>query len=190
MARDFDPKLTWNSLTDDCINDFYIPALKNCKLYQRLSGYFSSSVFAHVAREILEFIEAGGKIELIASPQLSTSDKEILEQSVLESDKLLGTIFLEDLKNDPDNLKLEFSKLMGYMLTNKIDGKPQLEIKIAIPVRGAGIYHQRLGFYTMRMMKELHFLDRLMKQDQLGMIIKKISQPFAVGEIIQTVKEL
>ena len=110
MARDFDPKLTWNSLTDDCINNFYIPALKNCKLYQRLSGYFSSSVFAHVAREILEFIEVGGKIELIASPQLSTSDKEILEQSVLESDKLLGTIFLEDFKNDPDNLKLEFSK--------------------------------------------------------------------------------
>ena len=145
MARDFDPKLTWNSLTDDCINNFYIPALKNCKLYQRLSGYFSSSVFAHVAREILEFIEAGGKIELIASPQLSTSDKEILEQSVLESDKLLGTIFLEDLKNDPDNLKLEFSKLMGYMLTNKIDDKPQLEIKIAVPVRGAGIYHQKIG---------------------------------------------
>ena len=145
MAREFDPKLTWNSLTDDCINNFYIPALKNCKLYQRLSGYFSSSVFAHVAREILEFIEAGGKIELIASPQLSTSDKEILEQSVLESDKLLGTIFLEDLKNDPDNLKLEFSKLMGYMLTNKIDDKPQLEIKIAIPAKGPGIYHQKIG---------------------------------------------
>ena len=57
MERDFDPKLSWNSLDDDCIEDFYKPALKNCKLYQRLSGYFSSSVFAHVAIEILEFIE-------------------------------------------------------------------------------------------------------------------------------------
>ena len=97
MAREFDPKLTWNSLTDDCINDFYKPALKNCKLYQRSSGYFSSSVFAHVAREILEFIETGGRIELIASPQLSTSDKELFEQSVLEREKLCESIFLHDL---------------------------------------------------------------------------------------------
>lgn len=145
MERKFNPKLTWNSLTDDCINDFYKPALTNCKLYQRLSGYFSSSAFAHVAREILEFIEAEGKIELIASPQLSATDKEIFEQSVLERENLLGKIFLEDLKNDPDNLKLEFSKLMAYMITNIIDGKPQLEIKIAIPVRGPGIYHQKIG---------------------------------------------
>ena len=145
MAREFDPKLTWNSITDDCINDFYKPGLKDCKLYQRSSGYFSSSVFAHVAREILDFIETGGRIELIASPQLSTSDKELFEQSVLEREKLLGTIFLKDLKNDPDNLKFEFSKLMGYMLTNEINGKPQLEIKIAIPARGAGIYHQKIG---------------------------------------------
>ena len=99
----------------------------------------------HVAREILEFIETDGRIELIASPQLSTSDKELFEQSVLEREKLLGTIFLKDLKNDPDNLKFEFSKLMGYMLTNEINGKPQLEIKIAIPARGAGIYHQKIG---------------------------------------------
>jgi len=145
MKREFDPKLTWNSITDDCINDFYKPSLKNCKLYQRSSGYFSSSVFAHVAREILDFIETGGRIELIASPQLSTSDKELFEQSVLEREKLLGTILLQDLKKDPDNLKFEFSKLMGYMLTNQINGKPQLEIKIAVPSRGAGIYHQKIG---------------------------------------------
>ena len=145
MTREFNPKLTWNSITDDCINDFYKPALKNCKLYQRSSGYFSSSVFAHVAKEILDFIETGGRIQLIASPQLSTSDKEIFEQSVLEREKILGTIFLKDLKNDPDNLKFEFSKLMGYMLTNEINGKSQLEIKIAVPSRGAGIYHQKIG---------------------------------------------
>ena len=147
MAREFDPKLTWNSITDDCINGFYKPALKNCKLYQRSSGYFSSSVFAHVAREILDFIETGGRIELIASPHLSSSDKELFEQSVLEREKLLGSIFLKDLKKDPDKLKFEFSKLMGYMLTNKINGKPQLEIKIAVPVRGAGIYHQKIGIF-------------------------------------------
>jgi superfamily II DNA or RNA helicase len=145
MAREFDPKLSWNSLRDDCIKDFYKPALKNCKLYQRLSGYFSSSVFAHIAIEILEFIETGGRMELVTSPELSSTDKEIFEQSVLERVKLCNSIFLHDLKNDPDNLKFEFSKIMGYMLTNKVDGKFQLEIKIAVPVSGAGIFHQKVG---------------------------------------------
>jgi len=145
MTREFDPKLSWNSLRDDCIKDFYKPALKNCELYQRLSGYFSSSVFAHIAIEILEFIETGGRMELVTSPELSSTDKEIFEQSVLEREKLCSSIFLHDLKNDPDNLKLEFSKIMGYMLTNKVDGKSQLEIKIAVPVSGAGIFHQKVG---------------------------------------------
>ena len=140
MTRDFDPKLSWNSLSDDCINDFYKPALKNCNLYQRLSGYFSSSVFAHIALEILEFIETGGRMELVTSPELSSVDKDLFEQSILEREKLCSSIFLHDLKNDPDNLKLEFSKIMGYMLTNKVDGKSQLEIKIAVPVSGAGIF--------------------------------------------------
>ena len=145
MTRDFDPKLSWNSLSDDCINDFYKPALKNCNLYQRLSGYFSSSVFAHIALEILEFIETGGRMELVTSPELSSVDKDLFEQSILEREKLCSSIFLHDLKNDPDNLKLEFSKIMGYMLTNKVDGKSQLEIKIAVPVSGAGIFHQKVG---------------------------------------------
>ena len=145
MERGFDPKLTWNSSRDDIINEFYKPALSNCVLYQRLSGYFSSSTFANVANEILDFIRSKSKIQLITSPNLSDTDKQLFEQSVLEGEKLLSTIFLDDLENDPDNLKLAFTKLMSYMLTNNIDGKPQLEIKIAIPNTGPGLFHQKIG---------------------------------------------
>ena len=34
---------------------------------------------------------------------------------------------------------------MAYMLTNKIDGKPQLEIKIALTDDGKGIFHNKSG---------------------------------------------
>ena len=145
MKRAFEPKLSWNSGRDDLINDFFKPALVNCKLYQRLSGYFSSTTFASVAMEIIDFIESGGKIQLITGPEVSEADKVLLEQSVLEREKILSDNFLEDLKDDPDNIKLDFSKLMAYMLGNIIDGKPQLEIKIAIPKKGPGIYHQKIG---------------------------------------------
>ena len=145
MKRIFEPKLSWNSGRDDLINDFFKPALVNCKLYQRLSGYFSSTTFASVAMEIIDFIESGSKIQLITGPEVSEADKVLLEQSVLEREKILLDNFLEDLKDDPDNIKLDFSKLMAYMLGNIIDGKPQLEIKIAIPKKGPGIYHQKIG---------------------------------------------
>lgn len=71
MEREFNPKLTWNSSRDDIINEFYKPALSNCVLYQRLSGYFSSSTFANVANEILDFIRSKSKYQLITSPNLS-----------------------------------------------------------------------------------------------------------------------
>jgi len=145
LEREFDPKLSWSSVNDNLIDNFYKPALSNCELYQRLSGYFSSSSFSNVANEVLEFIENKGRIQLVTSPNLSQIDKEIIEQSVQEREKLLSGIFLEDLKNDPENLKIHFAKLMAYMLTNEIEGKPQLEIKIAIPVHGSGLYHQKIG---------------------------------------------
>jgi len=140
--RKFNPKPTWNSRGgDDLVEGFYKPALKNnCNLYQRMSGFFTSTSFSHVAQEILDFIERDGKIELITSPNLSTTDKDIIEQSVDAPEKLISKIFFEDLKNDLDNLKINFAKLLGYMLTHN-----KLEIKIAINKDGKGMYHDKIG---------------------------------------------
>ena len=46
----------------------------------------------------------------------------------------------DDLKNDVDCLKINFAKLMGYMLTHN-----KLEIKIAIPKDRLGMYHDKIG---------------------------------------------
>ena len=145
LNHNFNPKLSWHSSNDDILNDFYRPALTNCKLYQRLSGYFSSTTFSAIALEILDFIQAKGRIQIITSPRLSSKDKELLEQSVTKSEEILEKEFLEDLHDDPDEIKMDFFKLVGYMLSNIIDGKPQLEVKIAIPKGGGGIFHQKIG---------------------------------------------
>lgn len=146
MSEEFNPKLTWNTLRDDCVNDFYKPALKNCIKYQRASGFFSSSTFSHIALEIIDFIEKEGKIELIISPKLSEIDKEIIEQSIEESYKNLEEFFFEEIKKS-NSLELEFTKILGYMLSHKINGKPQLEIKIAIPKKTPGIFHMKIGIF-------------------------------------------
>lgn len=139
--RKFNPKPTWNSRGgDNLIEDFYKPALKNCNLYQRMSGFFTSTSFTHVVQEILDFIDRDGKMELITSPNLSTMDKDTIEQSIIDPEKFISEMFLDDLKKDVDNSKLDFAKLMGYMLTNN-----KLEIKIAIPKNRIGMYHDKIG---------------------------------------------
>ena len=64
-----------------------------------------------MTNEILEFIERKGKIQLITSPNLSTVDIDIIEQSIHDPEKLLSEIFFDDLKKDADNLKINFAKV-------------------------------------------------------------------------------
>ena len=141
MAR-FEPKLTWESSRDNLIEGFYRPALKEAILYQRKAGYFSSTSFASITNEILDFIARKGRIQLITSPFISTYDQKIIKDSIENREKVLSEIFLDDLRNDPDGAKEDFAKVMAYMLANEIDGKPQLEIKIAIT---EGLYHEKMG---------------------------------------------
>ena len=155
---DFEPKLSWFSAdTDNLTQDFYRPALKNAVLYQRKAGYFSSTSFAGIVNEIIDMIKRNGRIQLITSPNLSTIDKSILKESVENREKMFSEIFLDDLINDPDGVKQHFAKLMAYMLTNMIDGKPQLEIKIALTLDGQGIFHDKTGFIQLMDGKEIGF---------------------------------
>jgi superfamily II DNA or RNA helicase len=142
------PEIKWHwdtTLGDNIIQDFYRPALKDAIFYQRKAGYFSSTAFVEISTEMINFIKRNGRMQLITSPNLSTFDKSIFEASVDDREKILSEIFLDDLANDPDGTKQHFAKLMAYMLTNEINGKPQLEIKIALTEDGRGLFHNKSG---------------------------------------------
>ena len=141
-----DIKFFWNTSDgDDIVQGFYRPALENAILYQRKSGYFSSTTFVEISTEMIDFIKRNGRMQLITSPMLSSYDISILEQSVENRDEYLSKLFFDDLANDPSGTKQHFAQLMGYMLANQIDGKPQLEIKIAQTSDGKGIFHTKFG---------------------------------------------
>ena len=153
----FEPKLNWSSARDNLIEDFYRPVLKDATLYQRKSGYFSSTSFVGITREIIELIESGGRIQLITSPNFSTGDKNILVKSVNNKEEIIADAFLNDLYNDVNGTKENFVKLMAYMLVNEIQGHPQLEIKIAVPNEGSGLFHQKLGIIHYTGLQKISF---------------------------------
>ena len=146
LTRKFEPKLSWHSFDDDLINEFYRPALENATLYQRKAGFFSSTSFLDIAGEIISIIKKRGRIELITSPKLSSSDIDIIQKSVIDKEKLIEEMCLKKFfEDDEDELKKDFRKIMAYMLVTKINDKPLLEIKIALTEDGIGMYHEKLG---------------------------------------------
>ena len=140
----FDPKLSWDSDDDDLIDDFYRPAMATCERYQRLAGYFSSTTFAIIIDEAIDFIERGGKIQLVTSHKLSKQDSDQIKKAVQTPEEVLSKNIIAELSQNTDSHIEKCISVMGYMLANN-----QLEIKIAIPDsvidHPLSIYHQKTG---------------------------------------------
>ena len=67
-------KISYRTGRDNLVNDFYVPCLNRSMFYQRAVGYFTSSSLALAASGIANLIQAGGKIQLIASPEFTRED--------------------------------------------------------------------------------------------------------------------
>lgn len=138
--REIDIKRSYVSYGDENIaKAFLVPMLKQTQTYRRSVGFFSSSVFSPIIDGIEELSRNGGKIQLIASPNLSADDinainlgyqkREDLVSDTLERDFLSAIAGLEDA---------QLQLLATLIATGTMD------IKIAV-TKGAGIYHDKLG---------------------------------------------
>ena len=58
--QDLPFKSAYDSDTDNALTDFYIPALANSILYDRLTGFFSSTTLAAAAKGIAGLVKNGG----------------------------------------------------------------------------------------------------------------------------------
>lgn len=149
--QDLDLQIGYDSDETDILEIFYKPVLRKALSYKRLAGYFSSTIFALITREILEFIERGGKIRVVTSVELSMQDKKIFEDYVNGKTEQFENYLLKELDGETTDITNDCTSLMGWMLVNRIGDESQLEIKIAIPETREGeidsdsIYHQKVG---------------------------------------------
>lgn len=75
---DWMPEPDYSSETDDLVEAVYLPAMARSTRYDRLSGYFSSTVYALTWKGLVDFVDRGGRIRIICSPALSIADGESL----------------------------------------------------------------------------------------------------------------
>lgn len=139
--RDLTYHEDYRSGYDDILNDFLRPTLREARAYWRAVGYFSSSALESFGTPLGEFVRNGGAIRLVTSVQLSARDlmvmeggqsrKEICEQRIHE---IIDEQFSDGIGDGVARL--------GALLE-----MGRLEIRIAIPKTGSGIYHEKIGLF-------------------------------------------
>ncbi|MFH0777717.1 MAG: type III restriction endonuclease subunit R, partial [Candidatus Eisenbacteria bacterium] len=100
-------KPAYHKGTNDIATEFYLPCMGAAHLYDRAVGFFTSTIYAIAWPSLRDFVARGGRMRIICSPVLLSSDIEALTQGYSkkveqeaaarlreEADKLLRDPFL------------------------------------------------------------------------------------------------
>ena len=131
----------YRSGEDDILADFLQPCLRQAKDYFRAVGYFSSSALEAFGAPLGEFIRNGGRIRLITSVQLSVDDVRAIEKGISRREVCQARIMQIIDEQFADNIGDGVSRLVALLQIGR------LELKIAIPKRGTGIFHEKVGIF-------------------------------------------
>ena len=143
--KDISIKQEYRSLSDDIVNDFYIPLLREATLYQRAVGFFSSSALIELTKGICGLVKNKGKIKLIASPRLSEEDIEAINNGLEKREKVIENALLRCLESHFGDFQEDRLNLLSNLIAYNV-----LEIKIAFleSANEYAMYHEKMGLIT------------------------------------------
>lgn len=138
--RDLEIKHSYISYGADSITTALInPALKHAKTYKRSVGFFSSSVLEPIIDGVSALVKNKGKIQLIASPQLSVNDAEAIHLGYEQRRQKVSAAFDLSFQQALEQFDLEELKILAELIA-----RDYLDIKLAV-TKDTGIYHDKLG---------------------------------------------
>lgn len=125
----------------DLVRDFYIPCLSQATTYRRAVGYFSSGALAQAAQGLNRLIDRGGKVELIASPQLTVEDIKAMKRGLVARSSVLELALLRQLSQISRHDQERRLEYVAWMIAEQM-----LDIRIAVLAPGRrGIFHEKFG---------------------------------------------
>lgn len=140
--KDIELKTEYRSKLDDVISDFYIPVLSETVLYKRAVGFFSSSSLVALSAGICGLIKNGGKIQLIASPRLSSDDINAINEGLKRRDDVIKDALLRELQSPSNQYEKDRLNLLSNLIAAGV-----LDVKIAFLETNneIGMFHEKLG---------------------------------------------
>lgn len=139
--RDIQYKEDYRTGYDDIVKDVFRPSLREARTYWRAVGYFSSSALEVFGASLGEFIRNGGYIKLVTSVELSEVDIRAIERGANKQeicDQRLEQIIEEQFADGVGDGVARLGLLLEI---------GRLEIQIAVPKIGTGIYHEKIGVF-------------------------------------------
>ena len=139
--RNIQYQMDYRSGYESIVHDFFRPSLREAAKYWRAVGYFSSSALESFGYPLGEFINNGGKIKLITSVELSAADLEAITTGTPKEDicgQRLEQIIEDDFAEGMGDGTVRLARLLEM---------GRMEIRIAVPRVGTGIYHEKIGIF-------------------------------------------
>lgn len=135
-------KYSYRTSQDDVIDDFLVPSLSYSVMYKRAAGFFSSTALVKLSQGISGLIKNNGKMQLVASPNLSQEDIEAIKLGYEKKDEIINKRLLESIDEELTSTQKDRLNLMIHLIEKGI-----LDIKIAILNDGVdiGMYHEKIG---------------------------------------------
>lgn len=137
--KDLKINSVYRSYGEDTISDMINPALSKAVYYKRSVGFFSSSSLKITASGINQLVNNNGKIQFIASPHLSDSDKKAIELGYKIKEDIIQSRFIEEFEKTIMDLEDSYLSMLAELIAAGI-----MEIKI-VKTRGLGDYHDKFA---------------------------------------------
>ena len=147
--NDFYYATSYNKAEHDIANEFYLPCMRNAVRYDRISGYFGSTIYIIAWDALKEFMENGGKMRVICSPYISEADEMALSQGYsARGDEILTNAIIKEMESMLESPNLSApSKLLAYLVVEGI-----IDVKIAVPTgcetpTARRLFHDKVGIF-------------------------------------------
>lgn len=148
--KELDFRPDYNKSDHKIAEEFYLPAMRCSCRYDRIAGYFGSTIYILAWSALQEFIENGGSIRIICSPVLSDSDKQALTEGY---SAVNDSIIKESLAKELEELFALDSLSKPARALACLVAKGIVDVKIAIPESGMEpdlerLFHDKVGIFT------------------------------------------
>lgn len=124
MLSDYEFKSAYSRLEHNIASEFYMPCMENSIRYDRISGYFGSTVYIIAWSALKTFIENGGKMRVLCSPYISDDDAVAISRGMdARTNRILRDALISELSSMlvQDNLSTPSRLLACLIATGIID---------------------------------------------------------------------
>lgn len=155
MLKNLKLETTYYKTRHEIYEEFYKPCMENSVYYDRISGYFGSSIFIVINESLLKFVKNGGKIRIITSPILTNEDlTAIFDGYKIKNEKLLSEK-IEKAFEELSNQLPKATELLKVLIANGI-----VDIKLAQfgeNPQAKRLMHDKAGIFTDRIGNSVAF---------------------------------